>query len=149
MATYRRIYLAGIRIGALLLLFCAVAGCGEGTDTFEVEVDRVRSPDGKVDAVLTRLGGGGGATVGYLWWVYLVPAGVPISNRQEPIIRATHVAPKFGMMWDGTHLLNVTYHKAVFSHFKNIWYGPRSNETWEDRVEVRLRHEDAYSPDED
>lgn len=125
-----------------LLLFI-VASCSRQIDSLEDEIQRVPSPDGEVDAVVTRIGGGG-VTISDLWWVYLVPSGTPITKDEQPLIRATHVSPGFSVVWQRARIVEIGYEKAKISHFTNVWYYRRLDGSL-DRVELKLQARSSHA----
>ena len=101
------------------------------------EIDRVRSPDGRVDAV-----------------IYLTPTD-PLSSdvqslRLEPVgekgewhgivARATHTqGKKLGLRWVSDTLLEVIYHRGHIYDFNNEWWTYRLSPNKKEVRFVELR----------
>jgi hypothetical protein len=102
------------------LVVTTIACGGRGTlPSDSEEIDRVRSPDGKVDAV-----------------IYVTPTD-PLSSdiqsvRLEPVgekaewhsivARATHTQGKLGLRWRSDTLLEVVYRRGHIYDFNNEWW---------------------------
>jgi hypothetical protein len=111
-------------LAALLLLLAAVFlvfhACAS---TFGYkEVARVGSPDGTVDAVLLR-DGRFGATVGYIYALYIVPSDDRIFGDEDKYVLGADHLDEYGMQltWQGAHVLQVRYESAGIRGFKQEW----------------------------
>jgi hypothetical protein len=121
----------------------AGAACSAGEDWLpsdSEEIDRVRSPDGKVDAVifLTRTD----PLSSDIQTIRLEPVG----KRAEwhgIVARATHTQGKLGLRWVTDTLLEVVYHRGHIFDFDNEWwtYSLSPNKAAAHFVELRLSKE--------
>ena len=136
MVTKQAMMRGGAFLAVLLLAaFLALRACAGDVDP--VEVARVRSPDGQVDAVATE-SRSGGALGSVLTWVFLVPAGTPITRDVEYAVSAMHVTPRLRLTWLHDGVLEIAYERAVISLFANKWFDSRRERLHPD-VELRLR----------
>ena len=82
-------------------------------------LQRVRSPSGQLDAVLVQPKTD--ATVGFVDWVYVVPAGqLP---RGKPMFVADHVSPSLGLIWTAAQLTITAQHARVFKSSSTVMTG--------------------------
>ena len=113
-----------------LLITCSVCitilflgGCGEPAETEiskDVEQVRVPSPNGQLDAILTREDGGGAAG-GWEWYLNIVAKGShSIPRRAQPILNAGTLTGG-SLQWPQDHLLEFHYNIAQFNQFRNLW----------------------------
>jgi|SRR5580704_2943267 hypothetical protein len=113
-----------------LLITCSVCitilfhgGCGEPAQTEiskDVEQVRVPSPNGQLDAILTREDGGGAAG-GWEWYVYIVAKGShSIPEGAQPVLNAGTLTGG-ALEWRQNHLLEFRYNIAHFNQFRNLW----------------------------
>ena len=104
------------------------------------EIERVKSPDGIVDAVLVR--GGGGATTGFVFSVFIVPSGMPFDekselfNQEDALFSAEHLE-NLKLMWKEPKFLEIRYDKARIFKFKNYWRKEQVQD-YKYVVEIRL-----------
>src|SRR5262249_51464804 len=118
----------------LVLMTALVAGGGAlwGAAASE-EVARIRSPDGVVEAILTR--SDYGATVDYVYKLYVAPAGTA-KIPEEPVLVADHVAePR--VEWPMPRFLRFSYREARIFNFTNFWQS-RDVQNFLYIVEIRL-----------
>lgn len=116
-----------------------------------IEVARVTSPDGRVDAVAERVDCGAPCSSGYS--VSVVPRGAafPSEPAQRIFLADGIVNPQ--LKWDEPHLLDIAYDKALIQNFRNVSYPlgrPGNIESWDYAVEVHLSPSSArfsYLPD--
>jgi hypothetical protein len=85
-----------IRTALLATLLIVCSACSPKVD----EVARVRSPTGALDAVDAQPETD--ATVGFVEWVYVVPAGA--KPRGKPVFIADKVAGPLQLQWSGNEL---------------------------------------------
>ena len=113
-----------------LLIMCSVCitilflgGCGESVETEiskDVEQVRVPSPNGQLDAILTREDGGGAAG-GWEWYVYILAKGShSIPKGAQPVLNAGTLSGG-SLQWRQDHLLEFHYNIAQFNQFRNLW----------------------------
>ena len=79
---------------------------------------RVTSPDLRVDAVFVRIGGGG-ATVGFSYKLFIVPRGAKPGKSGENLL-----ADKIGRVsaiWSQPRKLEIRYDRARIFSFANFW----------------------------
>jgi hypothetical protein len=111
-----------MRAGTFMTLMLATSACAERAEPLpsdSKEIERSRSPDGKVDAIL-----------------YVTPTD-PLSSdiqsvRLEPvslkaqwhgiIARATHTQGKLGLRWRADTLLEIVYRRGHIYDFNNQWW---------------------------
>jgi hypothetical protein len=103
-----------------------------------VEISRVTSPDGSVDAVAIRSDCGAPCSTNYS--VFLVPKGSRIlEGSDQPVFSADDVSGEH-LDWRQPHLLEIGYGRAFILNFQNVAY-PFKNHMKDhsvDRVEIRL-----------
>src|SRR5437879_8009429 len=97
-----------ILMWSLLLWGCSVA---------RQEVKRVRSPDGRVEAVLIQTNAG--ATTGFGFEVFLVPTGANPKTGSE-LFRADRVV-NLDLHWRESMVLEIAYDQGRIFHFSNFW----------------------------
>ena len=131
--TATRIGIATVLL-SLTALFALRACAG---DVSIKEWKRVRSPDGRVDAVVLS-SGGGGALGSDVFWVTLVPAGTGVTGKENDVFNAMHVNP-LNIRWLEPRVVEIAYGHAVISGFVNHWSDSRVSGTLEAPVEIRLR----------
>lgn len=89
------------------------------------EIDRIPSPDGKVDAVLMKYDAG--ATTSSIIRIYIVPpgtvitAGSKLTEKYVPIFTAQHVENR-KVNWLKNNLLAIEYDKAEILAYRNCDY---------------------------
>jgi hypothetical protein len=104
------------------------------------EIQRVKSPDGIVDAVLVR--GSTGATTGFNVAVFLVPSGTrfdekaPAFESDRSLFRADHY-DRLQLIWQKPKFLEIRFAKARIFQFSNFWHSP-DVQNYSYVVEVRL-----------
>jgi hypothetical protein len=104
----------GLRRAPGLVLVLFVAACSMDAD----EMWRVTSPDLRVDAVFVRIGGGG-ATVGFSYKLFIVPRGAKPGKSGENLL-----ADKIGRVsaiWSQPRKLEIRYDRARIFSFANFW----------------------------
>ncbi|MEJ2405784.1 MAG: hypothetical protein P8171_16075 [Candidatus Thiodiazotropha sp.] len=97
------------------IVLASLAACDRSSFVARDEVQRVASPDGRLDAVLVEVNAG--ATTSYVYEVYVVPHGVPASDTKRVMARldgATRNTSAYGatLRWQGQGDLNVEYLQA-------------------------------------
>lgn len=97
------------------------------------EIQRLRSPDGKVDAVLVRCNGG--ATTSYSYRLSLVPPGGKNEDGDETLL-ADHVS-NLELSWAKPKFLEIHYQQARIFRFSNFWESAKI-ENGRYIVEIRL-----------
>ena len=119
----------------LLLGLHFLAGCG--TRPSVIEEKRLRSPDGKVDAVLYRTPTD--PLSSDILSIRLEPVGAKL-EWDGVVLHATHTDTTFAMRWAAERLLEVTYAKGHLSGFDNEWWtyrlDPQNRSAY--FVEIRL-----------
>jgi len=99
----------------LLLLSCLSCGM---VDDFQ-EVARQSSLDGVVDAVMFRAGGGG-ATSGFSYSLFVVKKGSGIDKSNDVLLQADHLT-NMRLAWKSDRILEISYDEARIFKFKNFW----------------------------
>jgi hypothetical protein len=103
------------------------------------EVQRLTSPDNRVDAVAEQSDCGAPCSVQYS--ISIVPKGAPPSYDLARQILVVEDATKLQLQWSEPQLLDVTYDRARIDTFQNVVY-PFSKrgdaESWRYMVEGRL-----------
>jgi hypothetical protein len=111
---------------ALVLIVTSACGNIAGEWHYE-EMQRVKSPDGIVDAVLVR--GAGGATTGFSFSVFLVPSGIAFNEKasafenDRAVFRTDH-HDGLQLVWQKAMFLEIRFAKARIFHFSNFWHSP-------------------------
>lgn len=101
----------------------------------DTEIQRVKSPDGKVEAVHVR--GNCGATTAYSEQIYIVTTGGKLPAEKEFSKFVADHADGLEMAWREQKVLEVRYNKARIFKFSNFW-GSNDVENFEYVVEIRL-----------
>jgi hypothetical protein len=121
----------GFGISVMLLTGCdhTLAGKWEYK-----EVNRLKSPDGLVEAVTIE--GDAGATTSTVTSLYLVPSGQRIKDedRERSVFDADH-HKKLNFIWREPRLLEIQFEEARIFNFRNFWNGLPG---YQRVVEVRL-----------
>jgi hypothetical protein len=133
-----------LKIGFIICALILISACNFFEWQYE-EIDRFSSPDGMVDAVWVR--GGGGATTGFVYDLYLVPKGLKFDKDATSFKHAVFTGNHFDdlqIVWREPKLLEIHFKHARIYSYSNYWYywNPDSPEV--DRhyvVETRLVHE--------
>jgi hypothetical protein len=128
-------------VATLVLTLCVAPGCFNiaGDWRYE-EIERVKSPDGIADAVLVR--GGGGATTGLNFSVFLVPSGTKFDEkaswfeRERALFSADH-HEGLQLAWRKPKFLEIRFAKARISQFSNFWHS-QEVQNYSYAVELRL-----------
>lgn len=97
------------------------------------EIGRWRSPDGRVDAVLTK--GSGNATTAFVHRLFVVPAGHPTED-QEPRLLGDHLEG-IAIIWRRARFLDVSFSEGRIFEYQNFWQSPEVDD-WAYIVEIRL-----------
>jgi hypothetical protein len=98
------------------------------------EIERAKSPDLSLDAVVVRLNPG--AMSSFQYHVYIVPAGSEPKERDE-VFSAENVRG-LEIKWQKSRLLGIHYEHALISHFTNIWVEKGETDQPQYWVEIRL-----------
>ena len=117
------------------------AGCGR---MFDREIERVPSPDHRVDAVFVERNAG--TLGGRKDFVYIVPSG---SHEYEHLLAEDEVLSgdgfdSFKLTWAANQVLDVAYSKGLVYCFRNFWLS-NAVDNRKYVVEVRLRPTDDHS----
>ena len=119
----------------LLLVAPVVAACAAPRK--DIEEQRLRSPDDRVDAVLYRTPTD--PLSSDILSIRLEPVGAKL-EWDGVMLYATHTDSAFAMRWAADRLLEVTYAHGHLSGFENEWWtyrlDPRSRRAY--FVEIRL-----------
>jgi len=125
----------------LVLALCFASGCFNIAGEWEYEeIERIKSPDGIVDAVLVR--GHGGATTGFNFSVFLVPRGIKFDKkaswfeREQALFRADH-DEGLQLVWRKPKFLEIRFAKARIFQFRNVWHSQEVQD-YSYVVELRL-----------
>jgi hypothetical protein len=122
----RRSYL----LGFLIAVMAVVGGCASESE----ELWRVTSADSRVDAVFIQVAGGG-ATVGFVYKLFIVPRGAKPNKTGELLL-----ADKIGdvrAVWSKPGKLEIRYDRARIFSFVNFWQS-RDVDNFKYVVEVQL-----------
>jgi hypothetical protein len=115
----------------------AVAACDFRSEAAKrQEIGRVRSPDGRVDAVLEYV------TTDPLSHdiqeLYLVPArATPQFGNEIRVMYASHLSRPLTLRWRGDSIVAIGFAEAKIAGFTNVWYGPYQRDSTR-LVELRL-----------
>ena len=104
----------GLRRAPGLVLVLFVAACSMDAD----EMWRVTSPDLRVDAVFVRIGGGG-ATVGFSYKLFIVPRGAKPGKSGENL--SADKIGRVSAIWSQPRKLEIRYDRARIFSFANFW----------------------------
>jgi len=114
------------------VLACVLAAALQGCSVERREMQRVRSPDDQVDAVLVRINGG--ATTALTWNLYLVPAGAKAEGRES--FNADRMSgDSLAVSWKAPGVLEIAYPSGTIHHFTNSW---RTSRVGDSTVQVEL-----------
>jgi hypothetical protein len=103
----------------MIIAFIAVtAGCGFLSPCTETQAERVKSTDGKVEAVLVKKNCG--ATTSESFNVFIVGSGNK-TEEKDLIFSADHV-DGFSLSWRDTKFLEIRYKQARIFQFTNFWH---------------------------
>ena len=108
-------------------------GCSFVDPCVDDEIQRLPSPDGKVDAVIIKRNCG--ATTSFAYLLFIVPSGDKISGSTSPIFEADHLKNE-DLFWKEPKFLNIVYEQARIFHFSNFWHS-KEIDNFEYVVEIR------------
>jgi hypothetical protein len=115
-------------------VFTAVSGCSH----FGREIERLPSPDHRVEAILVeRQKGFSGA----VYLVYIAP--LRAHRLSNEVFRADS-CQGLKIEWKNDKVLDISYSKAIVYYYRNYWYSSDVDH-WRYRVEVRLRPTTEFS----
>jgi hypothetical protein len=103
------------------------------------ETSRITSPDGAVDAVMSKTECGAPCSTGYS--VYIVPRGSNVSSDAKRVLFSADDMVDDRLLWKQPHLLEIAYDKALINSFRNVAYPfgeAGKQESWRYAVEIRL-----------
>lgn len=116
---------------ACLVLSMSIASCG--LSTREV-ISTFPSPDGKVEAIWCRNGGGG--IVGDITYTLLIAPAGKEPNWDDVLLMADDL-DSLQINWGFGRVLEISYEQARIHHFTNFWQS-RDVENFAYVVELRL-----------
>jgi hypothetical protein len=122
----------GRRPPQALGLIVLITACGFFAD--EEEIARVPSPDRLVEAVLVQ-DRGGGATVGFSYYVHVVPSGQRW-QRGHQVFTADRYE-NLRIAWRDVRQLELCFDSARVFHFANFWHS-RDVQNFAYMVNIRL-----------
>src|SRR5262245_8952057 len=122
----------GRRVVQAIGLAVLITACEYFAD--EAEVMRVQSPDRVVDVVLVQ-DRGGGATVGFSYYVHVVPSGQSWQRGHQVFTADRH--ENLQLAWRGVRRLELCFDNARVFHFKNFWHS-RDIQDFRYVVNIRL-----------
>ncbi len=125
----KRIELPAAAIVALALLSSAC----DFLEPAAEEIGRWPSPDGRVDAVLTKTSGG--ATTAFVHRLFVVAAGQSTED-EEPTLLGDHFEG-IAISWRMDRFLDVHYSQGRIFRYQNFWSSGELDE-WSYLVEIRL-----------
>jgi hypothetical protein len=138
------------KFGVAAIAFCAGVGlCFFGPTTWrrlvaedQAEEMRATSPNGNLDAVMTRQPWGGGAG-GFEWRVFIVLKGKAAPQGDSHALFQAGTLTGEKLVWNQPHLLEIHFDVADIEQFRNLWglyevqdVGPTGEHGYD--VEVRL-----------
>jgi hypothetical protein len=131
--------LESARVLVLCLMFSAM---GDGCAPHRAEVvERIPSPDRRVDALVLRAGVPPGGQV--VFYVQVVSAGGDPKDREFDLFRADHVEA-FRASWVSERMLELEFERARIFQFSNFWQS-REVDDFGYQVELRLRPQNPTS----
>ena len=116
----------------LTIFFLAIFACSLLSPCSQSEVERVKSPDNKVEAVLVK--NDCGATTSETYNVYVVSIGEKIVKNKS-VFNADHV-DNLSLFWRKAKYLEIKYNQARIFHFENFWQSKKV-ENFSYVVEIR------------
>ncbi len=114
-------------------MLISIVGCDIVGETVYTEIERIQSPDKKVEVVIVT--SNGGATTSIAYHIYIVQAGKEYTKGFE-LLTADHVS-KCIVAWKKDKLLTIKYKNARIFHFSNFWHSDKLD-NWKYVVELRL-----------
>ena len=125
------------RIIIISLLSCILAGIVffiyilPGFLLKEVEIQRLNSSDGMVDAIIIERDAGAMTTCRTI--VFIVPKDTAPNNKSIPVFEAKRIYD-LTLTWTDKNKLIIKYAKADITHFRNYIYPFSNNYEYEIRV---------------
>ena len=117
-----------------LCIICSVLfSCNFAGDAKWAEIERIPSPDNKVEAVLVSSDAGATTSTGF--HVFIVPKGSKIETGYEKFIADKVLGIK--LSWKKNKLLEIQYESARIFKFSNFW-NSQSLQNWNYIVEIKL-----------
>jgi hypothetical protein len=105
---------------ATLAAFLSLTSCGPGSDKI-TEVERVTSPNGRLDAALLMDIYGPVAGGGVDSNVYIVPKNGPVNIKKARKVFSADPMTKAKLVWERGHRLEIHYDIAYVHEFRNTW----------------------------
>jgi len=115
----------------LFVIGLCLISCGSVVE--RKEINRVKSPDSLVDAVIVRTSAG--ATTSYGYMLYIVPSGKEPKEGNE-VLRADNLI-NVALIWKEPRFLEISYEKGRIFFFTNFWHS-KEVEDFQYIVELRL-----------
>jgi hypothetical protein len=128
-------------MAALVFTLCFASGCFNIAGEWQYEeIERVKSADGVVDAVIVR--GGGGATTGFNFSVFLVPGGTKFDEKaswfeRDRALFSADYHEGLQLVWRKPKFLEIRFAKARIFQFSNFWHS-KEVQNYSYVVELRL-----------
>lgn len=101
----------------MIALITILSSCSLSSPCNQTEVERVKSTDGKVQAVLIK--SDCGATTSVVYSVYMVGAGKK-AEEKDLLFKADHIEG-FSLFWREPKFLEIKYKQARIFQFMNFW----------------------------
>lgn len=120
-------------LSIFVVLPILITSCGL-SDDFE-EIVRLSSPDNLVDAILYRAGGGG-ATSGFTYSLFVVKKGMKPDKSNNILFQADHLT-NANLVWLPDRILEIRYNEARVFQFKNFWHS-RDIQNFQYVIEIKL-----------
>src|SRR5687768_15172922 len=99
-----------VRSAALYLsLASLLGGCGAEVPSTITTLRRTTSLDGQLDAIHNQIDTHGGATVGYIHEIYIVPKGE--SQQGTPVVELRHLVAPVDFDWSQDSKLTIVYER--------------------------------------
>ena len=107
---------------ALLVILCATLICLSCELPHAVELERIASPDGRVEALFYRNADYGGATSGYTYSLYIVKTGEAPDTDHH--LMGVDRIEDLEISWRDNKILDISYKYARIWGFTNWWHSP-------------------------
>lgn len=150
------VFVSGVLFGGLVVvgvLFVGNVFFANIIDCNSEEIARVTSPDGKVDALMTRrnCGTGPSPNPSYSYSVYIVPKGDALPRVEDPFETAkvfyANMAEGLEIRWMESRHLRIEYADARILDFRNFWVSLALSRSETSLYEIRIS-EGPISPAE-
>jgi len=128
-----------LKITILIIILCIISGTvlllNYYKKSISIEINRITSPDNKVDVVLVKENGG--ATTSDIYKIYITPINIDFKSGHELFI-VDHVK-NLDIKWIQNKMLQISYDEARIFKFTNFW-NSKKVDYFDYVVELKLKH---------